>query len=107
MIQVNVDFADEQFREVLRQEIEKAMTDVAEKLATQSKKSELPPMLTKKEFMNLLRIKDTKASELLNRPDFPVFREAGVLIPTHLLFKWIEKNTNWLEENSKYFDQVG
>ena len=99
MIQINVDFADEQFREVLRQEIDKAMADVV-------RKNELPPMLTKKEFMELLRIKDTKASELLNRPDFPVFREAGVLIPTHLLFKWIEKNTRWLEDNSKYFNQA-
>ncbi|WP_342399614.1 DNA-binding protein [Weizmannia sp. FSL K6-0777] len=99
MIQINVDFADEQFREILRQEIDKAMADVI-------RKNELPPMLTKKEFMELLRIKDTKASELLNRPDFPVFREAGVLIPTHLLFKWIEKNTRWLEDNSKYFNQA-
>jgi len=99
MIQINVDFADEQFREILRQEVEKAMADVI-------RKNELPPMLTKKELMNLLRIKDTKASELLNRPDFPVFREAGVLIPTHLLFQWIEKNTKWLEENSTYYRAI-
>ncbi|MED4936285.1 DNA-binding protein [Heyndrickxia coagulans] len=99
MIQINVDFADEQFREILRQEVEKAMADVI-------RKNELPPMLTKKELMNLLRIKDTKASELLNRPDFPVFREAGVLIPTHLLFQWIEKNTRWVEENSNYFNRA-
>lgn len=99
MIQVNVDFADEQFREVLREEIEKAMADVI-------RKSQLPPMLTRTEFMKLLRISNTKASELLNRPDFPVFREAGVLVPTHLLFKWIEKNTRWLEENSNYFNQA-
>ncbi|MED4977192.1 DNA-binding protein [Heyndrickxia faecalis] len=99
MIQINVDFADEQFREVLRQEIDKALADVV-------RKNELPPMLTKKEFMELLRIKDTKASELLNRPDFPVFREAGVLIPTHLLFQWIEKNTRWVEENSNYFNRA-
>jgi hypothetical protein len=99
MIQVNLDFADEKFREVLRQEIEKAVADVV-------RKNELPPMLTRQELMELLRIGQTKASELLNRSDFPVFREAGVLIPTHLLFKWIEKNTRWLEKNSRYFDQV-
>ncbi|MEC1373372.1 DNA-binding protein [Heyndrickxia oleronia] len=99
MIQVNLDFADEKFREVLRQEIEKAMGDVV-------RKNQLPPMLTRKELMEFLRISQTKASELLNRPDFPVFREAGVLIPTHRLIEWIDLNTRWLESNSKYFEKV-
>jgi hypothetical protein len=56
-------------------------------------------------MMEVLHISQTKASELLNSPDFPVFREAGVLIPTHLLFKWIEKNTRWIAENTNYFNK--
>jgi hypothetical protein len=99
MIQVNLDFADEKFREVLRDEIKNAVADIV-------RQSQLPHMMNKKELMKLLRIKDTKASELLNRPDFPVFREAGVLIPTHKLFEWIDKNTRWLDSNSKYFDKA-
>ncbi|MCM3168995.1 MULTISPECIES: DNA-binding protein [Peribacillus] len=96
MIQVNLDFADENFREVLRQEIKNAMADVVQQ-------NQLPPMLTRKQLMQLFNIGETKTSELLSRPDFPVFREAGVLIPTHLLFKWIELNTRFVDENTSYF----
>ncbi|WP_042348297.1 hypothetical protein [Bacillus massiliigorillae] len=99
MIQVNLDFTDEQFRRVLREEIQKAVSNVI-------KQNQLPPMLTRKEFMELFNISQTKASELLNRPDFPVFREAGVLIPTHLLMKWVEKNTKWVDDNTNYFNKV-
>lgn len=96
MIQVNLDFADDNFREMLRKEIKNAVADVIQQ-------NQLPPMLTRKQFMELLSIGETKASELLNRPDFPVFREAGVLIPTHLLFKWIEQHTRWVTDNTSYF----
>jgi len=99
MIQVSMDLADEKFRQVLREEISKAVSEIV-------RQNQLPPFLTKTELMGVLRIKSTKASELMNRPDFPVCREAGILIPTHLLFKWIEKNTRWLEHNSRYFDEA-
>ncbi|MEH6943514.1 DNA-binding protein [Bacillus sp. JJ722] len=99
MIQVNLDFTDEQFRTVLREEIQKAVADVV-------KQNQLPPMLTRKQFMELFNISQTKASELLNRADFPVCREAGVLIPSHLLMKWVEKNTRWVDENTDYFSRV-
>jgi hypothetical protein len=92
-------FGNEEFRQIIREEIKNAVADVV-------KQNQLPPMLTREELMQVLRIKSTKCSELLNRPDFPVFREAGVLIPTHLLFQWIEKNTRWVEENTNYFKAV-
>ncbi|UQD53332.1 DNA-binding protein [Bacillus methanolicus] len=99
MINVNIDFQSEEFRQVLREELANAIGEVM-------KQNQLPPMLTRKQMMEVLHISHTKASELLNRQDFPVFREAGVLIPTHLLFKWIEKNTRWVEENTGYFTKA-
>ena len=96
MIQVNLDLINDEFREILRQEIKNAMAEVVQQ-------SQLPPMLNRKQLMELLQIGPTKCSELLNRADFPVFREAGVLIPTHMLFKWIENNTRWVEENGKWY----
>ncbi|MEK0285955.1 MAG: DNA-binding protein [Caldibacillus thermoamylovorans] len=99
MLQVSLDLANEEFRKILREEIKNAVADVV-------RQNQLPPMLTRKELMDLFKIGPTKCTELLNRSDFPVFREAGVLIPTHLLFKWIEKNTRWMEENTKYFKVV-
>jgi hypothetical protein len=75
-----------------------------ERVAEQSKpKNQLPPLLTRKDLMELFHISQTKTSELLSRPDFPVFREAGVLIPTHKLFEWIDRNTQWVEDNTDYF----
>ncbi|PAD69905.1 hypothetical protein CHH83_05725 [Bacillus sp. 7586-K] len=87
----------EMFSEIIKEEVTKALQDF--------RTTQLPPMLTRQQFMDLLNIKQAKASELLNRPDFPVFREAGVLVPTHMLFKWIEKHTSWVEENTDYFQK--
>lgn len=64
---------------------------------------ELPPMLTITQLKEFLHIKSWKASELLGRPDFPVLREAGVLIPRDKLFEWIDRNLDWVEDNTKYF----
>lgn len=98
MIQVNLDLVNDELRQIIREEIKNAVADVI-------RENQLPPMLSRKQLMELLQIGPTKCSELLNRPDFPVFREAGVLIPTHLLMKWIEKNTRWVEDNTGYFDK--
>lgn len=56
--------------------------------------------------MELLHIGRSKAFELMARDDFPVIREAGVLIPTDKLFKWIDKNTQWVEDNSNYLSVI-
>lgn len=60
----------------------------------------LPPLLTKTQLMELLDIKSTKASELLNRQDFPVIREFGhPRVPTHSLMVWIDEHTEWVRQN--------
>lgn len=64
-------------------------------------KSSLPPLLTKNQLMELLDIGSTKASELLNREDFPVIREFGnPRVPTHLLMTWIDEHTGWVRDNA-------
>lgn len=92
MFQVNFD------SEMLRQIIREELTTILEGQANQC--YALPPLLTRSELKQLLRIGDTKAAELLGREDFPVFREAGVLVPTNLLFRWIEQHTTWVDHNS-------
>lgn len=87
---------EETIRQIIREEINNAIGEI-------QNKNELPPLLTRKEMMEVLRISSTKAAELMNRPDFPVFREAGLLIPTEMLFEWVRRNTRWLEKNSKYY----
>lgn len=63
-------------------------------------KYELPPLLTRKQFMELTEISATKCNELFNRPDFPVIREFGhPRVPTKQLFEWIGENT----QNRQHF----
>ncbi|MCM3316150.1 helix-turn-helix domain-containing protein [Rummeliibacillus stabekisii] len=95
----NIQFDTEQLREIISEEVKKAVSEAVSR-------KELPPLLTRKELMELLHISQTKTSELLGRADFPVFREAGVLIPTKSLFEWIDRHTDWVEENTRYFKSV-
>lgn len=63
--------------------------------------NELPPVLTRKQFMEFLDIGESKTAELFNRPGFPVNREFGhPRIPTGLLMKWIDEHTEWVDENA-------
>lgn len=96
---LNVQFDPEALRQIIREEVREAVIE-------SNQVRQLPPFLTRKELMELLHISSTKTSELLGRADFPVFREAGLLIPTDLLFKWIEKNTQWIEDNSKFLSVI-
>lgn len=93
---------------------EKLAEALVPKLAEEMKKmvgddfgrNDLPPMLTVSMLKEVLHIKSWKASELLGRPDFPVLREAGVLIPRDKLFEWIDNNLDWVQNNTKYFEVV-
>jgi hypothetical protein len=91
---------DENFIEKIAAKIADRATEIlVERI---SSINELPLILTREEAMNVLRCGPTKMAELMNRPDFPVTREVGVKIPTHMLMKWIERNTRWVEENTNY-----
>ena len=64
---------------------------------------DLPPVLTREKLMEVLCIGPTKTTELLKKPGFPVYREAGVLVRTDRLFEWIDRHTQWVEDNTGYF----
>lgn len=86
----------EALRPVIREEINELMKN-------KKGSHELKPLLTKAELEELFHIKSWKASQLLGRPDFPVIREAGVLIHRDKLFEWIDRHTQWVEDNTGYF----
>ncbi|MER1986613.1 MAG: DNA-binding protein [Solibacillus sp.] len=87
-------------REVIREESKQEMSKPTLQVQT------LPPFLTRDELKQLLHIGDTKAAELLKRRDFPVLRQAGVLIPSHLFIKWVEANTEWIALNAKLYKSI-
>lgn len=68
------------------------------------KQKELPPTLTRQEFMELVGIGDTKCNELFHRSDFPVNRELGhPRVNTKMFFEWLNATTQNAEEiNLKY-----
>lgn len=80
----------------------KALIDAAVSKAMENySPNQLPPLMTKQQFMDLLDIGATKASELLNRDDFPVIREFGhPRVPTHLFWQWVEDHTDWIQQNA-------
>lgn len=83
--------------EDLQKIIQEAVADAVKGHLTR----ELPPILTRKQFMELLDIGESKTAELFNRPDFPVNREFGhPRIPTVLLMRWIEEHTVWINQNA-------
>lgn len=91
----------EEFRQLFREELEKAF-------APKPLIRELPVLLTRQQLMELFNIRDTKASALLGRSDFPKFYEAGrVLIPSKALLQWIDEHTEWVNTNTKYFRSIG
>jgi len=66
---------------------------------------ELPPLLNRKQFMELTGISTTKCAELFKRSDFPVIRDFGnPKVPTKLLFDWIYSNSQNAHEIN-YFVQ--
>lgn len=86
----------------LEQMIQQAIDKAIEK---HSIKETLPPLLTRKQFMELTGIGATKCHELFNRADFPVNREFGhPRVPTKELLEWISINTDWSYQNIKNKD---
>ena len=96
---LKMSFDVEELRTIIREEVREAVRDSI-------KTKELPPLLTRTELMELFHIGQTKTAELMGRADFPVMREAGVLIPTEKLFRWIDRHTRWVEDNTNFFQVV-
>ena len=103
MIKLDLLLGDE-FIELLAEKIADKATEVMLE-RVESMRTDLPPILTRDEAMKVLKCGSTKMSELMARSDFPVNRDLGVKIPTHMLMKWVEKNTRWMEHNTNYFDK--
>ncbi|WP_145153004.1 DNA-binding protein [Paenibacillus xylanexedens] len=92
---------------ILQQMIMTAVQEAIEQCNLAS--SNHPALMDKTQLMNFLRIGATKATELLNREDFPVIREFGhPRVPFHSLMAWIDAHTEWVQTNAKgYWDQRG
>ncbi|GGB41396.1 hypothetical protein F3157_07945 [Virgibacillus dakarensis] len=60
---------------------------------------ELPPLLTRKQFMELVDISANKCNELFHRSDFPVTRELGhPRVITKDFFNWLSATNQNADE---------
>lgn len=92
---ITVDFSKE-FTQSLANEVVKQLVPI---LLQELEQNELPHLLTRKQFMELAGIGDTKCNELFHRSDFPVNRELGhPRVPTKKFFEWINATTQNAEE---------
>lgn len=102
---MNIQF-DEKTIDALASKIADRAAEMLQERLQASSQNNLPSILTRTEAMEILRCSSTKMAELMNRADFPVNREFGQpRIPTHMLLKWVDSHTRWLETNSGYFDR--
>jgi hypothetical protein len=93
-----VEFDIEKLKSIIDAAVSKAMEQYA---PLPPISNQLPLLMTKKQLMELLDIGATKATELLNRTDFPVIREFGhPRVPTRLFLEWVESHTDWINENA-------
>jgi hypothetical protein len=93
----------DKFAEKIADRAYEKLKDKLDNTNQQNSVSHLPAILTRSETKELLRCGDTKIAELYARPDFPVNKVLGKMVPTHMLMKWIEHNTRWVDENTDYF----
>lgn len=71
------------------------------------KRTSLPPVLTRRQFMKLMDIGEAKCAELFKRSDFPICREFGnPRVSTKLLFEWIEAHSGWVNENTGFYRAI-
>ncbi|EST12070.1 helix-turn-helix domain-containing protein [Sporolactobacillus laevolacticus] len=94
---------EEAIRSAVAKEIEPLKTEI-EQLKDKVEPDDLV-MLTRKDLAQIFSITQPTVTNLLNREDFPVFRQAGVRVPKHLLKKWIDDHTQWINENAPEFHQ--
>lgn len=90
----------EDFRSIIQEEVKKATEQFT---PSYGRIKQLPPLLTREEFMEVMHISAPTATKIFDRPDFRVFRQGKLLIETEFLFQWIRKNSDWVEEHTNYF----
>ena|SRR5690625_560313 len=81
-----ITFSDDFIQAIANEVVRQAVPILLQEL----EQNKLPPLLTRKEFMELAGIGESKCAELFHRSDFPVNRELGhPRVPTKAFFEWI------------------
>lgn len=65
-----------------------------------------PPLMSVKQTAEFLGVSESQVYVLSRRKGFPCTREIGGLkVTTHMLKIWIERHTEWIEDNTNFFSE--
>src|SRR5699024_3149990 len=98
-LMLNIEINEEFSKTLVNAVVERLVPILLQEL----KQNELPHLLTRKQFMELVDIGESKCNEPFHRRDFPVNRELGhPRVPTKEFFKWLsatKRNTTEINRN--------
>ncbi|MFD1066647.1 hypothetical protein [Oceanobacillus locisalsi] len=96
-------FTDEEIQAIAK-EVTKQLLPI---LTEHFNKDSLPPLMTRKQFMEFLNIGGTKCNELFNQDGFPVTRELGhPRVITEKFFEWINESAEGPDNPLRYYQQA-
>ncbi|MFD1450877.1 hypothetical protein [Oceanobacillus sojae] len=98
-------FTDEEIQAIAK-EVTKQLLPI---LSEHFTKSDIPPFLTRTQFMELMNIGSTKCNELFNRQDFQcvVTRDFGhPRVITDKFFEWINESVEGPNNPLRYYQQA-
>lgn len=96
-------FTDEEIQAIAK-EVTKQLLPI---LSDHFNKDSLPPLMTRKQFMEMTGIGGSKLNELFNREGFPVTRELGYpRVITEKFFEWINESVEEPDNPLRYYQQA-
>lgn len=91
----NMTFGDDEIQNLVTQIKDQLVPILIQELH----QKELPPLLDRKQFMDLVDISASKCNELFHRADFPVTRELGhPRVITKDFFEWLSATNQNTDE---------
>lgn len=87
----------------IREAVTEAVSPLLKKIDRLEKQlttNNLPLLLDKKDIMKILKIKEAKASEILNHSDLPVIRVTrSPQVRSDIFLQWLDEHTDITEED--------
>ncbi|TDQ35238.1 hypothetical protein [Aureibacillus halotolerans] len=98
---------EKQFIEQLAEQLSDRVAELAIEKMKDRLNNNLPYLMTRTQTMEFLQCGSTVMAELMARPDFPVFDEAGKKVHTKKLLAWVDSKTRGPQAEPRLQKQLG
>ncbi|MED5101112.1 MULTISPECIES: hypothetical protein [Niallia] len=96
--QLEAEFLKDKMEKLLLAAYEKGVQDGINKYS-------YPPVLTNKLLGEIFQIAQPTVIKMTADPTFPRFSKIQARYPRDQVFKWIEQNSSWVKENTKFYSK--